>query len=294
MSHVLITPARDEADNLRRLERSLLEQTLPASLWIIVDDGSTDGTWELSRELAQRHVWVRALKSPGHVLREGALKDGRRTGRDVIAFHAGIRALDREYDYVFKLDADVSFEADYFARQFAKFDEDASLGIASGTCYEQADGEWRPYHVARGHVRGATRCYRWACLQDVLPLEERIGWDAVDEIKAQLRGWRTQSFRDLCFYHHRVLGARDGARLAWTLQGELAHYLGYRFLYLLCRALFRARREPEALAMIAAYKAAAARGDPRCADADVVQHLREQQSLRRLPLRLRQVLGRTG
>src|SRR5919201_1417439 len=108
MSYVLITPARDEADNLRRLERSLLAQSLPPSLWIVVDDGSTDGTWELSRELEERHSWVRALKSPGVVLREGALEDGRRTGRDVIAFHTGIRALDREYDYVFKLDADVS------------------------------------------------------------------------------------------------------------------------------------------------------------------------------------------
>ena len=292
--YALVTPARNEASNLARVEESLVAQTHLPSSWIIVDDGSTDGTKAIAERLAERHDWIHVIDSPAAAARAEALGRGRRTGRDVIAFHAGLDALDGSFDFVFKLDADVSFEPDYMARQFAKFDEDPTLGIASGTCYERTDGVWRPYHVVRGHVRGAVRCYRWACLEDVLPLDQRIGWDAVDEIKANLSGWKTQSFHDLAFYHHRPLGSRDGAREAWVLQGELAHYLGYRVSYLLLRAAFRAVREPSAFAMLSAYASAAHRGDPRCADPNVIRYLREQQSVRKLPLRVRQALGRAA
>jgi poly-beta-1,6-N-acetyl-D-glucosamine synthase len=293
VAYALITPARDEAKNLPRLAACVERQTILPDMWIVVDDGSTDGTGELVRDLAQRHSWIVALSSSGGVKRGGALNRGRRTGRDVVAFHTGVDALRAAYDFVFKLDADVSFDDDYFERQLTKFANDPRLGIASGTCYERVGDNWRPYHVARNHVRGATRCYRWECLQDVFPLEERIGWDAVDEIKANLHGWKTASFPDLPFYHHRLLGARDGARQAWLLEGELAHYLGYRFSYLFVRALFRATREPHALAMIRGFAVARRRRDPRV-DAEVVKYLRHEQSLRKLPLRLRQALGRVA
>jgi poly-beta-1,6-N-acetyl-D-glucosamine synthase len=293
VQYVLITPARNEADNLRRLAACVERQTIQPQRWILVDDGSTDETADVMRELAARLSWVVALESPGAVTRSGALNRGRGSGRDVIAFHFGLSVLDGPCDFLFKLDGDVSFEDDYIERQLAKFEESPRLGIASGTCYEQMEGEWTAYHVARNHVRGATRCYRWACLENVLPLEERLGWDAVDEIKANLRGWTTAGFRDLAFYHHRPLGARDGAREAWVLEGELAHFLGYRFTYLCARALFRAHREPHALAMIGAFAAARGRGEPRV-DRDVVRYLRREQSIRKLPLRLRQALGRAA
>jgi poly-beta-1,6-N-acetyl-D-glucosamine synthase len=295
VQYVLITPARNEAQNLGRLAECVERQTIAPQRWLLVDDGSTDDTADVMRELAARHAWVTFLESPGVQSRGGALHLGRGSGRDIIAFHAGITELSSPSDFVFKLDADVSFADDYIARQLGKFEADSRLGIASGTCYERVgDVDWKPYFVARNHVRGATRCYRWECLQDVLPLEERIGWDAVDEIKANLRGWTTTSFRDLAFYHHRPLGARDGTREAWILQGELAHFLGYRFSYLVARALFRrARREAHALAMIPAFAAARSRQAPR-ADAEVIRHLRRQQSFRKLPLRLRQALGKAA
>ena len=294
MQYVLITPARNEAPNLDRLAECVERQTIAPQRWLLVDDGSTDDTADVMRELAARHPWVTVLESPGVQSRGGALHLGRGSGRDIIAFHTGIAALNSPSDFVFKLDADVSFADDYIERQLRKFEADPRLGIASGTCYERVGNDWKPYFVARNHVRGATRCYRWECLQEVLPFEERIGWDAVDEIKANLRGWTTASFRDLAFYHHRALGSRDGTREAWILQGELAHFLGYRFSYLVARAFFRrARRESHAFAMIPAFAAARSRQAPR-ADAEVIRYLRSQQSLRKLPRRLRQALGKAA
>jgi glycosyltransferase involved in cell wall biosynthesis len=294
LSYALVTPARDEAQNLRRLAACLDAQLLAPCDWVIVDDGSTDGTSEIARTIAEERPWVHVLSSPGTVERTGRLEEGRRSGRDVVAFEAGVAALRRRPDVVVKLDADVSIAADYFERLVGEFAVDRSLGIAGGTCRERDGNGWRPYHVTRGHVRGAARAYRWACFADVSPLEKRIGWDGVDEIRARLRGWTTRSIPDLPFYHHRNLGSRDGSREAWMLEGELAYYLGYRVSYTLLRALYRARREPAALAMIGAYFSALWRGEPRRADTDVRAYVRREQRMRRLPARLREVRGRSG
>ena len=37
-----------------------------------------------------------------------------------------------------------------------------------------------------------------------------MGWDGVDEVMAELRGYRTVGFHDLGFRHHRKVGERDG------------------------------------------------------------------------------------
>lgn len=290
MSYALVTPARDEAANLGRLAESLLAQTVTPAAWVIVDDGSEDGTLELAEQLAREHSWISAIRSP-HA-DDDALTRGRRTGRDVIAFNAGVASLASEPDFVVKLDADVSLDADFFERLLAAFDADPTLGIASGMCYERdANGDWRPYHVTRDHVRGATRMWRWACFRDVSPLEERYAWDVVDEITARLRGWSTRGIAGLPFYHHRTLGQRDGGRGQWALEGQLAWFVGYRFPYVVLRALFRSRREPAAWVSIPAFLAAARRRDPRVAP-EVRGYLRREQSLRRLPLRAKQALGR--
>jgi hypothetical protein len=215
-------------------------------------------------------------------------------GRDVIAFTAGVTALAEAPDVVVKLDADVSFEPDFFARLLDAFEADPRLGIASGVCWELEAGEWRPVHVSRSHVRGATRAYRWRCYEEVGPLVQRLGWDGIDEVKAAIRGWTTGSIAGLPFLHHRAMGERDGSRRAWATQGQTAHFLGYRFSYLMLRTLHRARSDHDALAMLGGYLGCALRREPRYDDLAVRAHLRGQQNLRQVPLRVREALGRAS
>jgi glycosyltransferase involved in cell wall biosynthesis len=283
--YVLITPTRDEATNLRRVADSLSRQTLAPERWIIVDNGSSDDTISIARNLEERFDWVEVVLSPGTDVAEPGLPIVR-------AFHRGLECVDSIPDVVVKLDADVSMEPDYFERLIGAFVADRALGIASGVCYEHDGTEWRPTHVTEAHVRGATRAYRWECLQQVLPLEERVGWDGIDELKANVAGWRTAVIPNLAFLHHRRLGTRDGMPWArWARQGRAAHYMGYRFSYLVLRSLHHARRNPAALAMLATYLSAAARRAPRHDDARVRRHLRERQRLRNLRARRREALG---
>jgi glycosyltransferase involved in cell wall biosynthesis len=284
--YAIVTPARDELENIERLARSLAAQTTLPDAWVIVDDGSEDGTLELARQLAEQHDWIRVISSPGVESLAGQLNEGRGTGRDVVAFNAGIAALERPSDIVLKVDADVSVEPDYFDRLFDAFAADERLGIAGGVCLELEDGVWTEQKVTGDHVRGAVRAYRWECFRQVTPLVERLGWDGIDEVKARTLGWRTRSLPELSFHHHRRLGLRDGRRRAWESQGEAAHYMGYRPSYLFLRSLHHARRDPAALAMALGYLRSALARRPRHGDRPVVQQLRAEQ-LRELRSRLR-------
>jgi poly-beta-1,6-N-acetyl-D-glucosamine synthase len=283
-TYAVVTPVRNERRNLAALEECLAAQATPPDRWLIVDDGSTDGTLDLAREAATRHAWI-------HVLSLEARSEQRRGGPVVRSFTAGVRGLGELPDVVVKVDADVTFAEDYFERLLAVFVNEPDLGIASGVCHELENQEWKPIFGTRSHVWGAMRAYRRQCLELVMPLEEREGWDELDALKARLEGWRTRVLVELPFRHHRKMGKRDGRRRVWLAQGETAHYMGYRFLYLLARTAYRVVREPEAVLMLVGWAGAAIRRRPRVADARVREYLREQQRIRKLPLRARETRG---
>jgi glycosyltransferase involved in cell wall biosynthesis len=282
----VVTPARDEAANLPRLASCLAGQTCPPMTWVIVENGSSDGTLELARDLSAEHPWVRVISLPGS-------SSADRGAPVVRALNAGIRALTEPPEVFVNVDADISMEPDYFERLLAKFRADPSLGIASGSAYELRRGTWEQRYVTGSTVWGASRAYRWECLHDVLPFEERVAWDGVDEFKANARGWRTVAFEELPFRHHRREGERDGT--PWRArrnQGQAAYYLGYRPWYLVLRALWHTRREAAALGLIFGYAQAAWRQEPTNSDARARAYLRGQQSIRKLPQRLLEAAGR--
>jgi hypothetical protein len=288
LTYVVVTPARNEADNLSRLAGSLEMQTVAPTAWIVVDDRSTDETVSVVRELQKSTPWIALTSRPAD-----PGQAGRGRGASVVpSIHAGIDAIEQPAGVVAKVDADVSFDPDYFERLLTAFADDPSLGIASGTCLEVDGGVWRPRFQTGGMIWGAARAYRWDCLQDVLPLEQRMGWDGIDVAKANALGWTTKALLDLPFYHHRAEASRERTRWhAWAIQGEACHYMGYRPTYLLARTLHTMRRDPAAVAMLWTYITSKLRRAPRLPDAGVREVVRESQRLRALPARRREARG---
>jgi glycosyltransferase involved in cell wall biosynthesis len=277
LSYAIVTPARNERDNLARLADSIVAQDQRPARWVIVDDGSDDGMDAVAAELARRHDWITVVGTG-----QGAddLAEGRRRGRDLLAFRRGLRALPEPVDVFVKVDADTSFDPDYFARLLARFDDQPDLGIGGGCCYELSDGRWERIKVSDSHPRGASRAYRWALLDDVFALEPELGWDGVDEVMAELRGYRTAGFQDFGFRHHRKVGEREGRLRAGSALGRQAWYMGYRPSYLMLRAVYRARENVASIAMLWGYASAAVSGAPQCPHPTVTARIRDGQRLR--------------
>jgi len=280
----VVTPVRDELENLPRLAETMVAQELVPERWTIVDTGSTDGTLELAQELAHRHGWIEAVALPAENSERGAP-----IVRAIELVADGL--ADNPPELLVNVDADVSFGPTFLRALSLAFDADTRLGIAGGTCYEQSGDEWRERFVTGTSVWGATRAYRWQCLEDVRPLEPRLGWDGIDEVRAQARGWSTATLRDLPFRHHRPEGARDGAWRAFAARGATAHFMGYRPSYVFLRALHHARRHPAALAMVGSYLVHSLGGSAQLDDVEARRYLRKQQSLRRLARRSREARG---
>jgi glycosyltransferase involved in cell wall biosynthesis len=277
LAYAIVTPGRNEAENLPRLAECVLAQQHRPEWWIIVDDGSDDGMYEVAEQLARDHDWIVALRTDNEA---DDLRQGRRRGRDLLAFWQGLRYLPAPVDVFVKVDADTSFERDYFKCLLARFAEQPDLGMAGGSCYEERNGRWERIKVADSHPRGASRAYRWEMLEDVFALEPELGWDGVDVVWAELRGYRTEGFKDLGFRHHRKVGEREGRLRAGTSLGHQAWYMGYRPSYVVLRGLYRARENTASLGMVWGYMACAMTRAPRCPDRRVLHRVRESQRLR--------------
>ena len=276
--YVIITPVRDEEKHVEATIRSVIGQTIRPAEWVIVDDGSTDRTGVIIDQYAAQFPWIRAIHRPNRGLR-------RASWFDVNAFYEGYNALRcNDWDFVVKLDGDLSFPADYFEKCFQYFDRDPRLGIGGGDLYINLRGKLTLEVNPRFHVRGATKIYRRACWQAIGGLWVGTGWDTLDEVKANMLGWKTYSFEDLRLTHLRPTGAADGKVRACVRHGLMCYICGYHPLFVVASCLYRVIRKPYVVGSLATFWGflkAHLNQTSRVNDKPLINYLRTQQ-LRRL------------
>ena len=116
-------PARDEAENLTRLAVSGCADRRSDRV-IVVDDGSADGSREVITALATVYPWMRGLESRGADERRPAGDRTRRRPQRHRLQHRNRRA--QQPDVLVKLDADVSFEPNFFELLLRAFEDRTS------------------------------------------------------------------------------------------------------------------------------------------------------------------------
>jgi biofilm PGA synthesis N-glycosyltransferase PgaC len=277
MDYAVITPLRDEAHHLPRLAEALTAQQLRPAHWVIVDDGSTDGTREIARELARRHDWVLAVDS-------GASHERARGAPIVEAFNTGLRQLDGEHEFVVKLDGDLYLPPHYFAWVAETFGSDPRAGIVGGTVLVHDGERWTLDKVSARAVHGVAKAYRTACLRQIGGLRASMGWDGIDEYAARARGWRSRVLSELTILHYDMRGAKQRWWKARFEEGLGAHYMGYRPDFLALRAAYRmAVEHPPVLGGLllgAGYLWGHLRRIPQVPDAAARRTLRDEQRTR--------------
>lgn len=237
--YIVITPARDEAAFLERTIRSMVAQDHRPECWVIVNDGSTDRTGEIIDRWSTRISWIRPL----HLESEQADSDANRGERalrakEIEAFYRGYSTIqEQDWDYLVKLDADLEFAPDYFAGLLEEFDRDATLGIVGGVVLNQIEGRWEVEQQPRFHVRGATKSYRRECWEAIGGVRNGAGWDTLDEVHANMLGWKTCSLDHLRLKHLRPTGAANGAWPNAVKNGLWNYASGYHPLYMLAKCM---------------------------------------------------------
>ena len=276
MPYVLISPARNEERLIEKTIQSMITQTCLPRKWVIVNDGSTDGTESVVSKYLPEHPWIELVNLP--------VRRDRSFAGKVFAFNAGLeRVKGLEYEVLGNLDSDTSFVPDYLEFLLAKFQQDAHLGVAGTIFREDGYSSGADSFEGQNHVAGGCQLFRRACFEQIggyIPNRAGgIDWIAVTT--ARMKGWTTRSFREKYFYHYRSLGTAERSLLASMFSyGEKDYYLGGHPLWELFRVTYRAVKKPYVvggLALLAGYVSAFARRMKRPVSDELMRFHRKEQ-----------------
>jgi glycosyltransferase involved in cell wall biosynthesis len=277
--YVLLTAAYNEEPGIARIIESVVAQTHRPKEWVIVDDGSTDGTLEILRRYAQSWPFIHVVarkkeKSVGHnwAARVDAIN------------YAGSQLSSIDYQYIGILDADITLEPNYYQSVVARMTQRPQLGVAGGNLYERQNGQFRPRPGNRSfHVPGAVQLFRRECYEKVGGLKAFRGGhdDTVAEITARMYGWKSESFDDLPVYHHRPTGITGTTVLrARFSEGSTQYCVGYHPLFQFFNCLRRIGSRPYvagAAARLAGYWVSALSGEQRHTSPEFIAYLQKEQ-----------------
>lgn len=240
LPYVLVTPARNEEAFIEKTIVSVVNSRVLPLKWVIVDDASTDKTPEIIQRYIADHPWIEMVQMPPRRDRSFAAK--------VHSFNAGFeRVKELPYEVIGNLDSDVSFDSEFLGFLIQKFEEDPSLGVAGTVFKEDGYSSDKDSFEGQTHVSGQVQLFRRKCFEEIggyIPHRAGgIDWMAVTS--ARMKGWKTRSFRETFFFHHRHLGtAGRGVHAAIFSYGEKDYYLGNHPIWEFFRVAYQMTKRP--------------------------------------------------
>jgi len=209
----VVIPARNEQDNIGITLASLTRQTLKPIKIVVVNDGSTDQTAEISARYAD------TINLPSH--------DESYVGRPELAriLNTGLERVPDDCDYVLILGADHSLPEKYVESTLLRMIE-GDVKIASG----HVKGE--PYHPEM--PRGTGRIYDFKLFKSIGFFPVNWGWESYVPFKVMQMGYRVKCYREVDAGEMR---ATSISRKKLYYHGKAMRALGYDFKYALGRAI---------------------------------------------------------
>jgi glycosyltransferase involved in cell wall biosynthesis len=248
--YCLITPCRNEAKYARRTLDSVTGQSAPPTLWLIVDDGSSDETPAILAEYAAKFPYIKIIPRKDRGFRQ--------LGAGVIdAFYQGYETINpADFDYVCKLDLDLDLPPKYFETLMDRMEREPRLGTASGKPYfiQSTTGKKVMETCGDENSVGMVKFYRTECFTQIGGFVRQLMWDGIDCHRCRMLGWIAVSWDDdaLNFEHLRPMGTSD--KSWWT--GRVRHGVGQYFMgtgicFILASAAYRVVRPPVLIGSIA-------------------------------------------
>jgi glycosyltransferase involved in cell wall biosynthesis len=244
-----------------------------------VSDGSTDGTDDIVSRYAAAHSWIELIRLERSQERHFAGK--------VYAFNAGYARMEGlDYDAIGSLDADISFDEDYFSFLLGKLGEDSGRGLV-GTPFQEGSNPTYDYRFVNiEHVSGACQLFRRQCFEEIggyVPVKGG-GIDYIAVVSSRMKGWKTRTFTEKVCQHHRQIGtAQSGAWASRFKYGVKDYVLGNHPLWEVFRTVYQMTRKPlvcGGLALGCGYLWASTRRTPRSVPGELMAFTRGEQMTR--------------
>ena len=240
MKYILITPVKNEGENLPRLAECIINQTTLPQIWLILNDNSTDNTQLIIAELENSVPWIKGKKHKESIVRDLDKHFGKICN---LAFQEAIRYCKKRQlpiDYLVKVDADTVISKSCIEEILIKLDKDKKIGIASPHvkdwsnnlfCREKLDLQNPADYISlESEPSDGLRIYRNVTFEDIGGIPETMAPDVVALAKAELKGWKVKRFKELICYSTRKTSSSIGSiQAGYVLQGLRRYYLNYPF-----------------------------------------------------------------
>lgn len=295
MRYILITPAKNEEDNLPTLAECIIDQTILPKVWVIVDDSSTDKTHEIIENIRKRYSWIyvktrNESSEYGHLSFAVSVKLGYEYAKKIC------KKNKIDYDYVAKIDADVMLPDDYFEKLMGKFEKNSKLGVACGAPHIVKKELWKPFKDFLVDGRNTNdvvkriwyipnefpdeRLYKKECLDEIGAFPITYAPDSIMHAKAKLRGWETKLIEDTECYLMRKTSSGRGLWNGFKTNGYVKYYLNYHPAVILLNALYELTKKPHyhAFPYILGYFSSFVKREEKIDDQEIRNYFRHERS----------------
>jgi len=223
MKVCIIIPVFNEQDFIKKSVESLINQTIKPAEVIYVNDNSTDNSKNIIKNLIVKCNWIR-------VIDHKSFQEHVPGSKIIEAFNFGLKNLETQFDIICKFDADIILPNNYIEKIIKIFNKKEKVGIAGGNLYILKNRKWIYENIsAKTHVRGPIKAYRAECFNDINALKSSIGWDTVDVLLAQKKGWLIYTDKDLIVKHLKPTGQKYSLN-SKMLQGESLYKMRFGFI----------------------------------------------------------------
>ncbi|RXG25998.1 glycosyltransferase family 2 protein [Leeuwenhoekiella marinoflava] len=225
----IVTPLKDEKSNIELLIRSIQQQNQKIYAWVVVENGSKDGSAEILAKIQNldnvEHFIVLNYSLPNDKYELGVkyatvVNQGFEYLRNASYFET--------LDFIGILDADCFPGASYYEKLTDFMTKDKTIGISSGLAYNlngKYDGKSRDW------VRGNCRLWKKACFDEAGYIVGPSA-DALSVCKAEIKGWRCEPLKELAYNCREV-----GEKVNYEYYGYSAYFRGITPLFAFLKSL---------------------------------------------------------
>jgi len=241
--YILITPCKNEGDNLPSLINSIVAQEIKPIVWVIIDDGSTDNTPDILKFYQKQYIWIKVLHLSENPRDVGLHLAGvMKKGFDYAIDYCRLNGL--EYDYLGNVDGDLILPSTFFKNLLNEFNLNPRLGVASGGTDYTINNKKVRAKLSVNEPSGGHMLIRRTCFEECggLPISHAV--DSVLKAKARLRNWQTKRFEDNIATEIRDVSNAEGYWKGKVQSGRSAYYLNLNPLHVIVKAIKYTPKKP--------------------------------------------------